>query len=215
MDTIYTKYFPELTKQQLSKFNDLKQLIGEWNEKINVISRNPNRSIEVEHVLHSLSIACFMHFKPNTEILDFGTGGGFPGIPLAIFFPNTQFHLVDSIAKKIKVVSAIANELSLSNVSTQVVRAEGVDRKFDFISCRAVGRMSKILPWVKDKIHHNHRNDKQNGFIFLKGGDLSTELDDVGMQYERIPLSTYFNEPFFETKEIVYLSPDLNKNNKK
>ena len=159
----------------------------------------------VRHVLHSLAIARFIRFRPGSEILDFGTGGGFPGLPLAILFPDVEFTLVDSISKKIMVVSDLVSKLNLHNVQCISGRVEEVGAKFDFVTCRAVGRLSKIYPWVRNSIKKENGNEKRNGYIFLKGGDLDEELSELHLRYERIPISTYFKEAFFETKEIVYL----------
>ena len=209
MQDVFQKYFPDLNDDQLSKFKDLKRICLEWNDKINVISRKDTDEFDVHHVLHSLAIAKFIQFKPHASVLDFGTGGGFPGIPLAIFFPEVKFTLVDSIAKKMKVVSEISTELGLKNVRCHTGRVEELKEKFDFITCRAVGRVSKIYPWVKKSLHKTSKHSRPNGYIFLKGGDLSEELSEVKIQYNRIPISNYFDEEFFKTKEIVYLSSYL------
>jgi len=202
---VFQKYFPELSKQQLSKFNDLKEICLEWNKKINVISRKDTDEFEIRHVLHSLSIAKFVQFNAGCEILDFGTGGGFPGIPLAIYFPEAHFTLVDSIGKKMKVVQEITESLELSNVNCKVGRVEHLKEKFDFVTCRAVGRVGKIYPWVKNSVKAKSLNSISNGFIFLKGGDLKEELSEANISFKRLPIKNYFTEVFFESKEIVYL----------
>jgi 16S rRNA (guanine527-N7)-methyltransferase len=214
MEPMYKKYFPNLPNESLTKFTDLKRNLIVWNDKINVISRKSYDRIEVEHILHSLAIACFIQFKPGSKVLDFGTGGGFPGLPLAIMFPEVEFLLVDSIAKKIKVVENLASELNLNNVTALCERAENIDGQFDFVTCRAVGRIGKILPWVRNKISTRSKNDIPNGFIFLKGGDLKEELLETKLSAKRIPISLYFEDPFFETKEIVYLSKQQKKQSK-
>lgn len=180
-------------------------LYKDWNDKINVISRKDIEEIELKHFLHSLSIAKVFDFKEGSEILDFGTGGGFPGIPLAIYFPHVKFTLIDSIAKKTRVVQAITSELDLKNVLVETGRVEELNSKYDFITCRAVGRLSKIMPWVSKSIKKESMNQKPNGYIFLKGGDLSEEMKEGKYKYNRIPISDIFQEAFFETKEIVYL----------
>ena len=209
MQNIYLKYLPELSDDQLSKFKDLKRIYLEWNDKINVISRKDTDEFDIHHALHSLSIAKFIQFEPKSSVLDFGTGGGFPGIPLAIMFPETSFTLVDSIAKKMKVVSGISRELGLKNVRCYTGRVEQLTKRYDFVTCRAVGKLSKIYPWVKDSLKKKNSHSMNNGYIFLKGGDLSEELSEIKIPYNRIPISNFFEEEFFETKEIVYLSSHL------
>ncbi len=209
MSEIYKKYFPELDSDRLGQLDQFKQVCLDWNDKINVISRKDTEAFEVNHVLHSLSIAKEFQFTEGTEILDFGTGGGFPGIPLAIFFPKVHFTLIDSIGKKMKVVQVIVDELKLKNVEVKVGRVEELYKTFDFVTCRAVGRLNKILPWVKQSLKKDLKNKKPNGFIFLKGGDLDQEMSEIKIPYNRIPISNLFKEPFFQTKEIVYLSKHL------
>ena len=206
---IYRKYFPEINDRKLALLEEFKNQCLLWNESINVISRKDTDSFEINHVLHSLSIAKVFKFKEGTKIMDFGTGGGFPGLPLAIFFPDVNFTLVDSIGKKMKVVRAIRDSLSLNNVEVIEGRVEEITEKFDYVTCRAVGRLNKILPWVVRSIKDSQFNEQPNGFIFLKGGDLAEELSEIDLPYKRIPISKYFEEPFFETKEIVYLSKHL------
>jgi 16S rRNA (guanine527-N7)-methyltransferase len=202
---VITKYFPNISVKQQKQFQQLYYLYQDWNEKINVISRKDIDFLYERHVLHSLGIAKVCYFKDNTKILDIGTGGGFPGIPLAILFPNCQFHLVDSIGKKIKVVQEIANELKLENVTTAHQRAEEVSDKFDFIVSRAVTQLPVFLSWVKNKVSSKSKNDLRNGLLYLKGGDLTEELAPVKKMTEIIELSKFFEEPFFETKKVVYV----------
>jgi 16S rRNA (guanine527-N7)-methyltransferase len=199
------KYFPEITEVQLGQFEQLFPLYVEWNEKINVVSRKDIENLMLHHVLHSLAIAKFIQFRPGTEILDVGTGGGFPGIPLAILFPECSFLLVDSIGKKIKVVEGVAEGLGLSNVSVQHTRAEDVDQDFEFIISRAVTRLSPFYYWVRKKISPNHFHTKRNGLILLKGGDLKEEIDELERKTKVVELATYFEETFFETKKLVYV----------
>jgi 16S rRNA (guanine527-N7)-methyltransferase len=199
------KYFPEITEIQLGQFEQLFPLYVEWNEKINVVSRKDIDNLMLHHVLHSLAIAKFIDFRPGTEILDVGTGGGFPGIPLAILFPECSFLLVDSIGKKIKVVEGVAEGLGLTNVAAQHTRAEDVDQDFEFIISRAVTRLSPFYYWVRKKISPNHFHTKRNGLILLKGGDLKEEIDELERKTKVVELSTYFDETFFETKKLVYV----------
>jgi len=199
------KYFPEITEVQLGQFEQLFPLYVEWNEKINVVSRKDIDNLMLHHVLHSLAIAKFIDFRPGTEILDVGTGGGFPGIPLAILFPECSFLLVDSIGKKIKVVEGVAEGLGLTNVAAQHTRAEDVDQDFEFIISRAVTRLSPFYYWVRKKISPNHFHTKRNGLILLKGGDLKEEIDELERKTKVVELSTYFDETFFETKKLVYV----------
>ena len=199
------KYFPEITEVQLGKFEQLFPLYVEWNEKINVVSRKDIDNLMLHHVLHSLAIAKFIDFRPGTEILDVGTGGGFPGIPLAILFPECSFLLVDSIGKKIKVVEGVAEGLGLTNVTAQHTRAEDVDQDFEFIISRAVTRLSPFYYWVRKKISPNHFHTKRNGLILLKGGDLKEEIDELERKTKVVELSSYFDETFFETKKLVYV----------
>lgn len=205
MKTI-TNYFPDLDSDKIDKLARLKDLYFEWNEKINVISRKDTENFYERHVLHSLSIAKIIQFKPNTKILDVGTGGGFPGIPLAILFPETNFHLVDSIGKKILVVNEIQNALKLENVLAQQKRAEECNGSYDFVVNRAVSRMSNILPWVSKKISTTSFNDLKNGIISLKGGDLTEELEETKKKFKVWDISEFFEEEFFETKKVVHLT---------
>lgn len=198
-------YFPELTEKQLAQFDQLQELYEDWNSKINVISRKDMEKFYVHHVLHSLGIAKLFAFEPGTKILDIGTGGGFPGIPLAILFPDTHFHLVDSIGKKITVVKDVVKQLKLSNVEAQQARAEQLIRKYDFVISRAVTRMINFYPWVKGKIKREDFNEFQNGILYLKGGDVDEEMEELDKSYVVYHLEDYFKEEFFETKKVIYL----------
>ena len=197
------KYFPSLSNKQINQYKDLENLYNEWNSKINVISRKNLSELYINHVLHSLSIAKFISFKKGTSILDIGTGGGFPGIPLAVLFPEVNFLLVDSIGKKIKVVNKICESIKLKNVYTKHIRAEEVDLKFDFIVSRAVTNMKDFKIISKGKIKNNHINEIKNGIIYLKGGDLSKEMNNIS--HESYNISNYFSEDFFKTKKIIYI----------
>lgn len=207
-------YFPELTSSQISQFKTLVELYNYWNSKINLISRKDINEIEVRHFLHSLSIAKFFSFKPETNILDIGTGGGFPGIPLAVIFPEVNFHLTDSIGKKIKVVNEIKNNLGLKNVYAEHIRSENVKNSYDFIVNRAVTNMSNLVSLIGDKISNiNNHGSINNGIISLKGGDLENELNPF-KNSKIYQLNELFDEPFFETKKIVYLPiPYMGKDN--
>lgn len=198
------KYFPDLNEQQMVQFKQLDPLYRDWNSQINVISRKDVEELYLRHVLHSLSIAKIIQFKDNTSILDVGTGGGFPGIPLAILFPKCEFTLVDSIGKKIKVVDAVKERLQLTNVKTYHKRAEEIDGQFHFVVTRAVARISNFVPWVKEKLSPDNFNDLKNGILFLKGGDLEEEIKESGKKVEVFPLSNQFTEDFFETKALLY-----------
>ena len=202
---IIFKYFPSLTKSQQKQFAALGELYREWNEKINVVSRKDIEKLYVHHVLHSLGIAKVQPFLPGARILDVGTGGGFPGIPLAILFPETQFVLVDSIAKKITVVTNVAEALGLDNVNAQNARAEKVKGKFDFIVSRAVTRMSPFYNWVEGKVKEESVHNLHNGILYLKGGDLEEEMQESKLNYAIYELDKYFEEDFFETKKVVYV----------
>lgn len=199
------KYFPGLTTKQQERFAVLPSLYSEWNEKINVISRKDIENLYERHVIHSLGIAKVMPFLAGARVLDVGTGGGFPGVPLAIMFPETNFMLVDSIGKKIKVVNAVVEALGLTNVVAQQMRAEQVKGTFDFVVGRAVTDMRDFAPWVQGKIHHNNKHCLQNGIICLKGGDLEEELRPFGDKATLYNLSDYFVEEFYETKKVVHI----------
>ncbi len=198
------KYFTNLTDDQISKFEKLEALYQDWNLKINVVSRKDIDELYLRHVLHSLGIAKVISFKDGSKILDVGTGGGFPGIPLAIMFPNCTFHLVDSIAKKLKVVDEVVDGLGLTNVKTTHCRVEELTDTYDFIVSRAVAIMPTFVHWVKGKIAKEQKHDLKNGILYLKGGDLSEELQDykTATIYN---LSDYYSEDFFETKKMVHL----------
>lgn len=198
-------YFPELSSQQKEQFIALKGLYEEWNEKINVISRKDIGELYLRHVLHSLSIAKVIEFKEGSSILDIGTGGGFPGIPLAILFPEVDFTLVDSIGKKIKVVQEIATALGLKNVWAYHSRAEKIPGKFDFVLSRAVAPTAEILRWANGKFNSSSKNKLTNGFLLLKGGDLKDELKQAKRPYREFIISDFFQEEFFKTKKIIYL----------
>lgn len=180
-------------------------LYKEWNEKINVISRKDVDNLYVNHVLHSLGIAKVMSFKPGASVLDVGTGGGFPGIPLAILFPETQFHLVDSIGKKITVVNEVAKGAGILNVHGEQIRAEQIKGKYDFIVSRAVTRMKEFYGWVNNKVKKDSIHTLDNGILYLKGGDLDEELNELKHRYSLYELSEFFEEEFFETKKVVYV----------
>ncbi|MBA0884517.1 16S rRNA (guanine(527)-N(7))-methyltransferase RsmG [Flavobacterium undicola] len=203
MDEILS-YFPDLTDIQKEQFQKLDFLYHDWNEKINVISRKDIDSLYTKHVLHSLGIAKIMKFEPGSYVLDVGTGGGFPGIPLAILFPETRFYLIDVIAKKIKVVQGVADTLGLKNVKAEQIRAENVKGDFDFIVSRAVTNMPDFVSWIKNKIKKQHKHELKNGILYLKGGDLTEELADFpkATQYD---LADFFKDEFFETKKVVHL----------
>jgi 16S rRNA (guanine527-N7)-methyltransferase len=198
------KQFPKLTENQVYQFEKLQDLYQDWNAKINVISRKDIDELYIRHVLHSLGIAKVISLKPHSKIMDVGTGGGFPGIPLAIVFPEVDFYLIDVIGKKIKVVNEVANALGLKNVKAEQMRAENVKQDFDFIVSRAVTNMPDFVSWIKDKIKKTNTNDLPNGILYLKGGDLTEELKNFpkATQYN---LSDFFKEEFFETKKVVYL----------
>ena len=201
---IILKYFPELSSDKIEKFKQLEALYIYWNQRINVVSRKNINELYINHVLHSLAIAKIINFKNKTNILDVGTGGGFPGIPLAILFPDCNFTLVDSITKKIHVVDSIVDSLKLDNICTSVSRVESLNTKHDFIVSRAVTNMSKFLNLTKGRIIKGGHNSLNNGIIYLKGGNLSEELKNIKNQMYNI--SDYFEEDFFETKKIVYVA---------
>lgn len=207
MDCI-KKYFPDLTPKQIEQFEQLKDLYSHWNEQINVISRKNIDELYVNHVLHSLGIAKYVLFDPGEEILDVGTGGGFPGIPLAILFPETKFHLVDSIGKKIKVVNAVKDALGLDNVIAEQGRMEEIDKKYDFVVSRAVAQTKQLHTWLEGKV----KEQEGSGYLLLKGGDLKVELNQFCKKskvprnnIKQIPLSEYFEEDFFETKCLLHI----------
>ena len=198
------KQFPNLTENQVEQFQKLEALYHDWNAKINVISRKDISELYLRHVLHGLAIAKFIQFVPGTRILDIGTGGGFPGIPLAVIFPECEFLLTDSIAKKITVVNAAAEALELTNVKTHAGRVERVTDKFDFIVSRAVAPLDELVNWTKGKFIKQSKNEFTNGWICLKGGDLVEEATVSGRRFEIVPLQKWFKEDFFESKRIIY-----------
>jgi 16S rRNA (guanine527-N7)-methyltransferase len=202
---ILLKYFSGITPQQQQQFEQLPGLYNFWNNQINVISRKDIDQLYERHVLHSLGIAKVMPFLPGENVLDVGTGGGFPGIPLAILFPETQFFLVDSIGKKIKVVKEVASALGLQNLKADHLRAEQVNEKFDFVVSRAVTRLNEFYPWVKGKFSKQSKNTLANGILYLKGGDLNEEIAESGLTVQQFHLKDYFEEDFFETKQVIYV----------
>lgn len=203
---IVFSHFPELTNRQKEQFEKLEEVYAYWNERINVISRKDFDNFYLHHVLHSLAIAKIVQFKDFTEIMDVGTGGGFPGIPLAILFPAANFFLVDSIGKKIKVVREVSESLGLKNVKAEQIRAEQVNQTFDFITSRAVTSLPDFVKWTGYKFHKKSFNKIKNGILYLKGGDISEELNEVKRFKKKVyNLPDYFSEPFFETKKLVHI----------
>lgn len=202
--SLYQRYFPELTPDQLQQLDALQSLYAHWNAQINVVSRKDFELLPTRHVLHSLAIAKVQPFNAGAQILDVGTGGGFPGIPLAIMFPEVEFTLVDSIRKKIKVVSEVAAALELKNVKAEAIRAEKVNAQFDFVVSRAVTRMERFVPWVKGKVKKQSKHELANGILYLKGGDLTEELAPFPKATVH-PIDAFFEDPFFETKAVVHL----------
>lgn len=202
---IISRYFPTITSKQQDQFEAIYDLYAEWNEKINVISRKDVENLYVNHVLHSLGIAKVQGFNPGARILDVGTGGGFPGIPLAILFPQTEFHLVDSIGKKIIVVTEVAKGLGLTNVNAEQARAETLKGEYDFVVSRAVTRMKEFYQWIHRRTKSKSEHELDNGILYLKGGDLEEELNELKRPYQLTDLSTFFSEEFFETKKVVYV----------
>lgn len=205
---LITKYFADFTGEQIDRFSALEQVYKEWNEKINVISRKDIDSLYIKHVLHSLSIAAVIEFKPGTEIIDIGTGGGFPGIPLAIFFPEVKFHLVDSIGKKLKVVEAVAESIGLKNVTTQHTRAEAIkNRKFDFVVSRAVTALGELWKWSAPLIKKANTQELRNGLICLKGGDLADEISVSGLKPRVVEIEQLFPDvEYFKDKYVLHVS---------
>ena len=200
------RYFPQLTEQQQQQFAALDALYRDWNAKINVISRKDIDNLYPHHMLHSLGIAKVISFRPGTHVMDIGTGGGFPGIPLAILFPEVQFHLLDSIGKKIKVAQAVADALQLSNVRTSHKNVIEEKEKYDFVVSRAVMQMGDLVRLVRKNVHHEQRNSLPNGLICLKGGDIQQEMRPFKHCCDVWPLHTYFEEEFFETKKVAYVT---------
>ncbi|MBR1849989.1 MAG: 16S rRNA (guanine(527)-N(7))-methyltransferase RsmG [Bacteroidales bacterium] len=204
MERIF-RYFPNLTERQKEQYAALLPLYEDWNAKINVISRKDMANFYLHHVLHSLAIAKTMPFRPMAEILDVGTGGGFPGVPLAIMFPDARFMLIDSIGKKIKVVSDVISQLGLTNAHACQVRAEQVEGEYDFVVSRAVTDLATFVPWVKNKISPSHYHPLRNGLLYLKGGDLEAELAPFRKRVRTWDISSFFDEEFFDTKKVIYL----------
>jgi len=202
---IILKYFPNLTERQREQFAALLPLYEEWNAQINVISRKDMEHFYEHHVLHSLAIAKVMEFASMTEVLDVGTGGGFPGVPLAIMFPDARFTLIDSIGKKIKVVNDVIGRLGLTNSKAMQIRAEQLDGEYDFVVSRAVTTLGEFVPWVKGKISKTQYNKLRNGILYLKGGDLTSELFTFRHKVKTWDISEWFEEEFFETKKVIYL----------
>ena len=203
--SIIAKYFPDLTEKQKKQFADLGALYKEWNDKINVISRKDIDNLYINHVLHSLGIAKVISFLPDAEILDVGTGGGFPGVPLAILFPETNFHLVDSIGKKITVVKEVSQGLGLTNILAEQNRAEQLKGKYDFIVSRAVTQMQEFYGWIHNKVKKESKHSLDNGILYLKGGDLDEEMEKLKRPYSLYDLQAIFSEEFFATKKVVYM----------
>lgn len=202
---IITKYFPDLSEKQINQFAQLKDLYSDWNSKINVISRKDIEELYERHVLHSLAISKVINFKAQTKILDVGTGGGFPGIPLAILFPECSFHLVDSIGKKITVVKEVSKAIKLGNLRADHERAEKLKEQYDFIISRAVTAFPAFYNWVKNKTSKKSFNDIENGILYLKGGDLTEELKNFNNRITEHNISDFFTESFFETKKVIYM----------
>ena len=209
LSVLFQKYFPDqLTETQLEQFELAYNGYLEWNQKINVISRKDIENLAERHFLHSLAIAKAISFAPGTKVLDVGTGGGFPGVPLAIFFPEVEFHLVDTMRKKIHVVQEIVHISGVKNVYYSIQQASEVEGKFDFVVSRAVARLTKFLPWVREKIHCKGKNEVANGILYLKGGNLEEELAEVNKEirgYTVLRLEDWFDESFFSTKALLHI----------
>lgn len=204
---IILKYFNDFADRQLQQFADLYELYKDWNNKINVISRKDIDSLYLKHILHSLAIASVIEFEPGTQIIDIGTGGGFPGVPLAIFFPEAEFHLVDSIAKKLKVVDNVAAAIGLTNITTQHIRAEEIkNRQFDFVVSRAVAPIKELWQWGYPLIKKSNKHELPNGLICLKGGDLVQEISESAVRPRMIPIDEIFQEDFFKEKYLLHIS---------
>ena len=203
---IIKKYFPDINDQQLEKFSQLGELYQYWNQRINVISRKDIDELYERHVLHSLAISKIIQFKDGTKILDVGTGGGFPGIPLAILFPNVKFTLIDSIGKKIKVVNSVSEAIGLKNVEGIHTRVQDLKQQYDFVISRAVTNLPDFFTWIKGKVHGKSENDLKNGVIYLKGGDFDHELLEINKDFKVFSIDDWFEESFFETKKVVYVN---------
>lgn len=203
---IIKKYFPDLDPVQFERFERLKELYQFWNDQINVISRKDIESLYIHHVLHSMAIAKVIQFKPGTQIMDVGTGGGFPGIPLAILFPECEFYCIDSIGKKIKVVTEVSTALGLNNLKAEQIRVQQVKKQFDFVVSRAVTAFPKFVNMVKKNVHHKDKNAFPNGILYLKGGDFAEEIKGYGEAVSLFNCSDFFGEEFFETKKVVHLA---------
>lgn len=199
------RYFSDLSTDQKNKFDQLGELYADWNSRINLISRKDINNLYTHHILHSLGVAKIIAFKPDTRILDFGTGGGLPGIPLSILFPEVQFHLVDSTKKKITVVQDLANQLALSNVKAEWARAEDLQNRYDFVLGRAVTSISQFLKWCRNKIDNDSRNTLKNGILYLKGGEFEKELKSIRQANNIYSLSDYFSESFYQEKKVIHL----------
>ena len=202
---IVNRHFPGLTETQTRQLSKFSELIAEWNQRVNLISRNDIQNLPMRHMLHSLAIAKTVDFQPGTQILDVGTGGGFPGIPLAIIYPECQFQLIDSVGKKIKAVSSCIESLNLGNAVAHQARAETVQEIFDFIIARAVTQLPKFLGWIRDRVRHPSANALANGVLYLKGGDLSEEFSDVPETPTLYPIIDYFKYPEFDNKFVVHI----------
>ena len=202
---VIQSYFPDLSNSQIEQIKALGGLYEEWNSKINLVSRKDIEQLYLRHILHSLGIAKVHQFSPKDKVLDIGTGGGLPGIPLAILFPNTQFTLIDSIGKKIRVVREISSSLGLKNINSDIKRAEAHHGKYHFIVSRAVSRMDRFMGWTKGKFEDKSNEERKNGILYLKGGDLEEELAEIKRKYTLYNLSEYFHEDFFETKKVLYV----------
>lgn len=208
MVNLILKYFPELSQIQLGQFNMLPELYNDWNSKINVISRKDIDLLEERHMLHSLAIAEILKPVKGTTFIDVGTGGGFPGIPLAIMFPECSFHLVDSIGKKISVVQDIADKIGLKNVKAEKTRVEEINNKYDFVISRAVTDLSVFYKWTRSKINNSHKNELRNGILYLKGGDIFDEIRGIKARVNIFEIKEFFQEPFYQTKKIIHIAND-------